>query len=141
MCRDVQIDFSWRNYGHDRSDSDYISQLVEAIQALRAVRNVTITYNSGSTVCGDTAVVASVTFTHNAGNLPPMIATSSLTTTVLLPVFPLAQLPMEHGIGKNVHIVVFAILAQENVTVSLDGPAATVVWVATWHLVNVAIAP
>eukprot|EP00944_MAST-04C_sp_MAST-4C-sp1_P016200 g16200.t1 len=57
------------------------SELVAAIQALRAVRNVTITYNSGSTVCGATAVVASVTFTHNAGNLPSMIATSSLATT------------------------------------------------------------
>ena len=52
--------------------------LVAALQGLRTIRNVTVTLSAGSTVCGTSSVAASVTFTHNAGNLPDMIPTSSL---------------------------------------------------------------
>ena len=85
--------------------------------------------------------MAAVTFTHNASNLPPMIATSSLATTVLRQYFGRHNYRRGARDWQECSHRGICDTMLGFVTVSLDGPAATVGWEAIWHLVNVAIAP
>lgn len=56
------------------------ADLTTALQALHTIRNVTVTLSTGSTVCAASSVASSVTFTHDAGNLPAMVPYSLLSS-------------------------------------------------------------
>merc|ERR1711871_1278249 len=51
-----------------------------ALEALDGVREVTVAFDAGTTVCSAAGTLSTVTFTRNTGNLPLMSVTSSLTS-------------------------------------------------------------
>jgi hypothetical protein len=62
------------------SPSETAAALKQALEDLTTIRSVTVTLDpSGTAVCSSTGVSALVTFTHEHGDIPALIAISSLT--------------------------------------------------------------
>lgn len=57
-----------------------VATVKAALEALEGVREATIAFDAGTTVCSAAGVATTVTFTRNTGNLPLMSVTNSLTS-------------------------------------------------------------
>ena len=51
------------------------------LQALRAIHGVSVNIDGDGTLCQTTSATTLVTFTHDPGNLPALVASSTLATT------------------------------------------------------------
>ncbi|DAZ96526.1 TPA: hypothetical protein N0F65_008077, partial [Lagenidium giganteum] len=59
--------------------SETAATLKAALDDLSTIRSVTVTLDGGTTVCSNTGVSALITFTHEHGDVPSLIVTSSVT--------------------------------------------------------------